>query len=262
MTPHPDPAPLLEAIGITFGYDKRPVLRDVSLSARPGEIVALLGPNGCGKSTLLKVLLGQARGAGTVRWDGRDIRQWSQRDLARRVAFLPQHPGYTEGQSVLQAVAVGRYPHLGLLGLESAHDAQVAHEAAVSLGLEAELHRPVESLSGGQRQRVFLARCLAQEPAALLLDEPDTFLDLRHAALLAGTLRRLARERKLTVVLASHDLHLAAALADRALLLDDGRVVAEGPPRAVLTPEHIARTYGVQAVPWQSGAAWGVGVIY
>lgn len=259
----PDLAPpALEASGVTFSFGRRPVLRDVAVTARAGEIVALLGPNGCGKSTLLRVLLGQLRGAGSIRWEGRDVKNWGTREFARRVAFLPQQPAYTPGQTVLQSVALGRYPHLGMLGLESAHDELIARNNAIALGLETELNRPVDNLSGGQRQRVFIARCLAQEPAALLLDEPDTYLDLRHSAILASILRRLAREHGLTVLLASHDLHLAAALADRVLLMNDGQVVAEGPPRAVLTRENVGNVYGVRSILWESGPSWGVGVIY
>jgi iron complex transport system ATP-binding protein len=254
--------PKLEATNVTFAFDKRPVLRDVSLSCSSGEVVALLGPNGSGKSTLLRVLLGQLAGAGSVRWDGREVSRWPVKALAKKVAFLPQHPAWTPGQTLREAIALGRYPHLRLLGLESARDEQVVTESAVAMGLETELNRPVESLSGGQRQRVFLARCLAQEPEALLLDEPDTFLDLKHAAAMAGTLRRLARERQLIVLMACHNLHLAAAVADRVVLLNDGRVVVEGPPKAVITPEHVGRVYGVKTVAWENGPHWGIGVVY
>ncbi len=253
---------VLEAVGVTFGYAKRPVLREVSVVCRAGEVVALVGPNGSGKSTLLRVLLGQLAGGGVVRWEGREVGKWGVKALAKRVAFLPQHPLWTPGQTVRDAIAMGRYPHLGVLGFESARDETVVRDAAMALGLEAETEREVETLSGGQRQRVFLARCLAQEPVALLLDEPDTFLDLKHAAAMAGTLRRLSRERNMMVLMACHNLHLAAAVAERVVLMDDGRVVAEGPPRAVITPENVGKVYGVKAVPWEAGGSWGVGVVY
>lgn len=253
---------LLEASKLTFSFARRPVLRGVSLLAKPGEIVALVGPNGSGKSTLLKLLLGQLRGAGTIRWDGRDLRSWPARQLARKLAFLPQHPTAPPGQSVRDAISLGRFPHLGLLGLESPNDDHAIAAAAAALGLDKDLTRPVESLSGGQRQRVFLARCLAQEPAALLLDEPDTFLDLKHVASLARILRDLTTGRKLTVLLATHNLHLAAAVATRVTLLSDGQVVAEGAPKTVLTPERIRDTYGVSSVIWEKDASWGVGVSY
>lgn len=253
---------LLEAVGLTFSYARRPVVRGVSLRARPGEIVALLGPNGSGKSTLLRMLLGQLRGAGVVKWEGREVRTWSGRQLARKVAFLPQHPTSLSGQTVGESIGMGRYPHLGLLGLESAGDVRAVEQAAKALGLESDLGRLIQTLSGGQRQRAYLARCLAQEPSALLLDEPDTFLDLRHSVQLGETLRHLAESRKIAVVMASHDLHLAAAVADRVVLLSDGQVMAEGPPRVVLTPELIQRVYGVPSVMWQHEGHWGIGVVY
>lgn len=256
------PEHLLEAVRVTYAYERRPVVREVSVLARPGEIIALLGPNGSGKSTLLKLLLGQLRGAGTIKWDGRDVRSWPSRQLARKVAFLPQHPTYLPGQTVSEAIAMGRYPHLGLLGLESAADERAVMESARSLNLDSELQRSMATLSGGQRQRVFLARCLAQEPDGLLLDEPDTFLDLQHTVRLGRALRDLATKRKLTVIMASHNLHLAAAIADRVILMADGQSVAEGSPQAVMTPELIERVYGVNSVVWQHGSAWGVGVIY
>jgi iron complex transport system ATP-binding protein len=254
--------PLIEAINVTFAYAKRPVLRDLSVLVRPGEIVSLVGPNGCGKSTLLRLLLGQLHGSGKIRWDNKDLAQWSARDLARKTAYLPQHPTWTPGLSVLETITAGRYPHLGVLGVERERDERAARHAADLLGLSPDLAAPIDTLSGGQRQRTLLARCLAQEPAALLLDEPDTYLDLRASAALAGILRNLARDRNLAILMASHDLHLAAAIADRVLLLTDGTLIAEGPPRAVLTPENLERVYGVKSVLWQSDKAWGLGVVY
>lgn len=242
---------LLESAGITFGYGRRPVLRGVSVSGRAGEVVALLGPNGCGKSTLLKVLLGQLKGAGTVRW-AKDTQP----------AFLPQHPTYIPGMTVWESILMGRYRQLGLLGVESRRDAHAARDAAETMGLQLELDRPMDELSGGQRQRVFLARCLAQEPGALLLDEPDTFLDLAHAVSLAKRLKALAGTGRMLVLLASHDLHLAGAIADRVVLMHDGAVLAEGPPRTVLTQERIAQAYGVGATVWEQAGSWGVAVKY
>ena len=247
--------PLLEARDVHFAYDARQagslhhngVLRGVSLSLGSGEVVALLGPNGSGKSTLLRVLLGQLPAdAGTVRWEGRDVASWPRRELARRVAYLPQSPTAEVDQSVVDVLRLGRSPYWGAFGLESARDAEVVAEVARTLDLSDLLDRPMDRLSGGQRQRVFVGRCLAQEPAALLLDEPTTFLDLRHQVELLQRLRGLARERSVAVLLASHDLNLAAALADRAVLLDQGIVAAEGPPGDVLREDVLSRVYGVR----------------
>ena len=251
MTAAPDNPPgtprLLAAAGLTFAYRDHLVLRDVSLTLCAGELVALLGPNGSGKSTLLRVLLGQlpSAPAGAVQWDRRPVEHWRKRDLARRVAYLPQSPAAQGDHRVADVLRLGRSAYWGAFGLESPRDAEVVREVADLLELTGVLDRPMDHLSGGQRQRVFLGRCLAQEPAALLLDEPATFLDLRHQVDLLRLMRRLAKEQSVGVLMASHDLNLAAATADRAILLDAGSVAAEGAPGAVLEPETLTRVYGV-----------------
>lgn len=251
---------LLTATDLSFSYraeargptdGTRPVLRGVSLALAAGEVVALLGPNGSGKSTLLRCLLGQLplgrppSAGGSVAWDGKPVADWRPRDLARRVAYLPQAPGWDATQSVRSALALGRAPYWGAFGVESARDAEVVAEAAAALDLTDLLDRRLDELSGGQRQRVLLGRCLAQEPAALLLDEPNTYLDLRHQVDLAKLLRRLAADRGIGVLMASHDLNLAGAHADRLVLLEAGAVAADGPVDAVLRPELLERVYGL-----------------
>ena len=221
-------------------------MKGVSLTLAAGEIVALIGPNGCGKTTLLKAALGQLPCTGTVAWDGRDVRRWAPRQLARRVAYLPQSPTVEPGRRVDEVLRLGRSPYLGAFGVESKRDGEVVDAVAERLGLTELLKRPIDALSGGQRQRVFLGRCLVQEPAAVLLDEPDTYLDLRHQADLAAMLRRLADEEGLGVLMASHDLNLAAGVADRLVLLHGGGVAASGPPDAVLTPAVLEPAYGVR----------------
>jgi ABC-type cobalamin/Fe3+-siderophores transport system ATPase subunit len=243
---------LLTATDLSFAYASpatagaRPVLRGVSLSLAAGEVVALLGPNGSGKSTLLRCLLGQLPPAGgSAAWDGRPVADWRPRELARRVAYLPQAPAWESGQAVRSALAMGRAPYWGAFGVESARDAAVVAEAAAALGLTDLLGRRMDELSGGQRQRVLLGRCLAQQPAALLLDEPNTYLDLRHQVELAKLLRRLAADRGIGVLMASHDLNLAGAHADRLVLLDGGAVAADGAVGDVLRPELLERVYGL-----------------
>jgi iron complex transport system ATP-binding protein len=237
----------LEAQDINFSYPRSPeaVLRDISLSLSTGEVVALIGPNGCGKSTLLRCLLGQLPSTGSVRWDGRSVSSWRRRDLARYVAYLPQAPAHEPGQTVADVLRLGRAPYWGAFGLETADDMAAVAQVAALLGLEALLRRPVDELSGGQRQRVFVGRCLVQAPRALLLDEPNTFLDLRHQVELSQLLRKLADQRRIGVLMASHDLNLAAAVADRLILLDRGTVAAAGPPQAVLEPGLLSRVYDV-----------------
>jgi iron complex transport system ATP-binding protein len=237
---------LLRAYKITFAYGDAPVLRDVGVTLATGEVVALLGPNGSGKSTLIRVLLGQLSGSGSIHWDGKAIGHWRRRELARVVAYLPQTPASEPGQTVLDALRLGRAPYWGAMGLESAEDERAILAAAQTLELNELLHRPMDELSGGQRQRVFLGRCLAQEPKAMLLDEPNTFLDLAHQVGLCRTLRDLARTRGIGVLMASHDLNLAGGFADRIILLDRGSVAASGNCDSVYRPEILQKIYGVE----------------
>ena len=236
---------LLTAESVSFAYDGVKALDGGSLSMRAGKLVAVLGPNGSGKSTLLKILLGHLRGAGTVNWQDRSIDSWRRRDLARLVAYLPQSLSWDAMQSVADVLRLGRAPYWGALGLESADDEAAVKRVADLLELNDLLNRRMDELSGGQRQRVLIGRCLAQEPKALLLDEPDTYLDLKHQIDLFRLLRRLAGEKGLGILLASHDLNLAASFADELILLRAGKIAAAGPPQQVLRPEILTEVYGV-----------------
>ncbi|HEV7301783.1 MAG TPA: ABC transporter ATP-binding protein [Tepidisphaeraceae bacterium] len=238
-----NPMSLLTATNLTFGYRDTPVLRGVSVALAPGEIVALIGPNGSGKSTLIRALLGHVIATGQIDWNGRPLADWPKRELARTVAYLPQSPVYDVDQTVLDVLRLGRSPYLGAFGIESAADVQVVHEVATQLGLTDLLTRSMDELSGGQRQRVFVGRCLVQQPTALLLDEPNTFLDLKHQAELVSLARTLSRERNMGVLIASHDLNLAAAVADRLVLLKDGAVVATGVPDEVLRADVLSAAF-------------------
>jgi iron complex transport system ATP-binding protein len=236
---------LLNASNISFSYADRPILRDVSLSFEPSQIVSLLGPNGAGKSTLIRTLLGDLHATGTIEWDGKALSSWSRRDLARRVAYLPQAPTSDPGTTVLDVLRLGRASYWSAFGIESERDVQVVDQVAASLGLRDLLNRSMDELSGGQRQRVFVGRCLVQEPAAMLLDEPSTFLDLKHQVELCDLLHSLAREKQIAILMASHDLNLAAGFSDRLILLHDGAVVATGSAAEVLQPALLQKVYGI-----------------
>lgn len=238
---------LLHIAGCTFAYEahRPPVLREVSLDLHPGQIIALLGPNGSGKSTLIKIALGHLRAAGVVRWENRDIRAWRRRDLARRIAYLPQAPIFEPQQTVADVLRMGRAPYWSAFGIESPRDVEVMRQISALLGLDDLLARPMDQLSGGQRQLVFLGRCLVQEPRAMLLDEPNTFLDLKHQIELCTLLRRMAREKNIAVLMASHDLNLAAAFADRLVVLKDGSIFIEGGVDAAMDPVRISEVYGI-----------------
>lgn len=237
---------LLNVDRVSFAYQDQPVLREVSLGLKSAQVVSLIGPNGSGKSTLIKLCLGHLIPAqGQVAWEGKPVHQWTRRQLARRVAYLPQSPFFEPEQRVLEVLQLGRAPYWQAFGIESSADHRIVAEVAKLLELDDLLHRSMDQLSGGQRQRVFVGRCLVQEPKAMLLDEPSTFLDLRHQVELLQLLRRLSRERGIGVLMASHDLNLAGAFGDQLLLLDNGQVAAAGSPAQVLNPDLLTRVYGV-----------------
>jgi len=215
-----------------------------------------LGPNGCGKTTLLKLIAGVLRpDQGAVALDGRAIDQISRRELARHVALVPQetHPAFD--YSVLEMALMGRHPHLGTFQLEGPRDIAIAQESLAATGTAHLAHRPYMTLSGGEKQRVVIAGALAQLPDVLLLDEPTASLDLAYQLEVAALLSRLNRERGVTMVLATHDLNLAASLCDSLVLLRSGRVLAQGPTRDVLTGTLIQQLYDVEAdVRFHEGA--------
>jgi iron complex transport system ATP-binding protein len=233
-------------LGVCYG--RTAALIDVSLSLAKGEVVALLGPNGSGKSTLLRALLGQLPVSGSIEWHGKSIARWPARELAREVAYLAQIPGWEPQQTVADTLRLGRAPYLRPFGIESKRDIDVIADVTRRLELAELLPRSLETLSGGQRQRVFLARGLVQEPKVLLLDEPNTHLDLKHQVELGQLLVSLARKQGLAVLIASHDLNLAGAFADRLVLLNDGKIAASGTPAQVLRPEVLQPVYGVSLV--------------
>ncbi len=224
--------------------DGRSILLDVDADIAPGETVGLVGPNGSGKSSLLRCLAGLRTPApGTVRYDGEPIGGWSARRVARQVAFVEQSAETGSDLRVADVVGLGRTPFRDRWRGPDAHDRAVVAAALERLDLTALAGRQWKTLSGGERQRAHLARALAQQPRAILLDEPTNHLDVRHQLelleLLAGTGQ--------TVLVALHDLSLAARFCDRLLLLHRGAVLAAGPPRDVLTPHRLAEVFGIDA---------------
>lgn len=240
---------LLEAVAFAYPLpdgQRRDVLRSVDLSLAQGELVALVGTNGSGKTTLLRLLTGVLKpDAGVVRFDERPLSAWHRLDLARRVAVLPQQLDLPVGFRVAELVAMGRAPHARRLFAATADDDRAIARALLDADAADLADRPSEELSGGERQRLLVAMALAQEPDLLLLDEPTLHLDLAHQVSLLATIRRLRDQRGLTVLAVLHDLNLAAAFAPRVAVLDGGRVVADGPPEEVLSPELVQRVFGV-----------------
>jgi iron complex transport system ATP-binding protein len=229
---------------VTVEAGGRRIVDGVSFAVEPGSWVSLLGPNGAGKTTLLRVLAGLRRFRGSVRLAGRELGELGRREAARQIALVPQTPVVPTAMSVGDYVLLGRTPHMGVLAREGLGDRAAASEALIRLELAQLAHRPLGSLSGGELQRAVIARALAQSAPVLLLDEPTTALDVGHQQQVLELVDELRRADGLTVVAAMHDLTLAAQYGDRIVLIDSGRVVAEGGAREVLTEERIASLYG------------------
>jgi iron complex transport system ATP-binding protein len=241
---------LLHATEVSFRY--RPegprVLDRISLEVRPGEVVGLLGPNGSGKTTLLRLLSGvRTPTTGVVRLDGEALSGLSRRAVAQRVAVVPQGIELAFDYTVLDLVLMGRHPHLGPFAVEGPADYAHARAAMAATGIAALEDRLFRTLSGGEQQRVIIAAALAQQPQVLLLDEPTTALDLGAQLDLAALLRRLNTEHGVTLVISTHDLHLAASVCDRIALLKRGRLVGCGAVTEMLTPDHLRTVFDVEA---------------
>lgn len=234
----------LHAVDLQVRYGTRDVLRGVTVALPHAQWTAVVGANGAGKSTLLRALAGLHRPhAGEVLLHGRPLSQWSRAQRARAIAWLAQGGDTSESLTVRECVALGRFPYTGWWGREDPDDVRAIAEALAATGAAGWTQRRLSTLSGGERQRVLLARALAVEASVLLVDEPTTFLDPPHQQDVARLLRRLARERDITVVSVIHDLSLALA-ADRVVVLGDGRVVGHGTPRDALQGDWLTRAFG------------------
>mgnify|MGYP003347565025 CR=1 FL=1 len=258
---------LLQADSVTFGYGRPKaqgprnlVLEGVSLGVRPGTLMGVLGPNGSGKTTLLRLLSGTlAPSSGRVQLDGIALSTMRRAVLARRIAMVPQETQLAFEYTVLEIVLMGRYAHLGTFEVEGPDDVACAMASLDATGTRALADRQFDTLSGGEKQRVVIASALAQlseghrpqatghrdEHRILFLDEPTASLDLRYQIEAAQLIRRLHREQQMTIVLTTHDLHFASAVCDEVVLLNGGRVMAQGPVRAMLTEARIAELYQV-----------------
>jgi iron complex transport system ATP-binding protein len=239
------PPPVFAAREVEFGYGGAFRLARATFEVAEGEILGLVGPNSSGKTTLLR-LLSKVRipDRGEIRFRGTPLGEVARLDLARDVAVVPQEEQLAFPVSVEELVLMGRFPRSEGRLFEGPADLAHAREAMALTGILEVRDQPIDALGGGERQRALLARALAQGPRVLLLDEPTSHLDLLHQRHLVGLLRRLNRERGMTVVFVSHDLNLAGDLADRLLLLSRGRVVRLGPPGDVLDEAVLEEAYG------------------
>ena len=234
----------LEARGVSWSVRGRSIITDLDLAPEPGSMVGVLGPNGSGKSTLLRVMTGLLRPtSGCVLLDGTDVRRMPRKRFSRHVALVEQEVSTDQNPAVRDVIELGRIPHRAAWSGPRPGDEEAVARAAAVTGLTGRLDQRYATLSGGERQRVQIARALAQEPDVLVLDEPTNHLDIRHQL----DLLALVRGTGATVVAALHDLNLAATFCDRLMVLAGGRMVTEGTPDEVLTPEMISAVYGVRA---------------
>lgn len=234
---------LVEVRGLSVCLGGKPVLRDVSFSIASGEYMVIVGPNGAGKTTLLRCLVRILRGAGSIELAGRPLEAYRQRDLARRIAYVPQLGNWAAPYTVEQFVAMGRYPHLSPFSSLSPDDHRAVREALECTRTSEFADRMLDTLSGGERQQVGIAAALAQGAQLLLLDEPTTFLDYRHQAEVLALLREANRRQGVTILAVTHDLNHAALEADRAVALRDGSVAFCGTARDLMQPEVLGGVY-------------------
>jgi iron complex transport system ATP-binding protein len=238
----------LRTAGLSLGYGDTRVVHELDVALPAGQVTAVVGPNGCGKSTLLGALARlHAPKAGAVLLDGRALAALRPREAARRIGLLPQDADAPDGLTVRDLVRYGRHPHQGLLRQWSAEDAEAVSQALAAADLLELADRPLDTLSGGQRQRAWIAMVVAQETDVVLLDEPTSALDLGHQLEVLELVHDLARAGR-TVVLVLHELSTACRYADHLVAMLDGRVVAEGAPADVVTPDLVRDLYGVEAV--------------
>jgi iron complex transport system ATP-binding protein len=238
----------LVAEHVWFSYEPRQtVLEDVTTAVRRGGLVGILGPNGSGKTTLLRLLGGLlSPTGGTIRLDGSDLHTIRRRDIARRVALVPQETQLAFEYTVLEMAMMGRYPHLGAFEVEGPEDVEIAREALRATGTLSLESRLFNTLSGGEKQRVVIAGALTQRPQILLLDEPTASLDLAYQLEIRSILCSLNRDHGLTIVISTHDVNLAAGLCRELILLDRGRILAAGPTESMLDSQLIRKLYGVE----------------
>jgi iron complex transport system ATP-binding protein len=236
---------VLELDDVRFGYEARRVIDGVTVTVERGEVLAVVGPNSAGKTTLVRLIskvLVPSRGA--VRLDGVDVGRLGRVDVARTIAVVPQEVALAFPFTVLEFVLSGRYPHATTGFFDGPDGLRLAREALDTVGVADLGERLVTALSGGERQLVLVARALAQRPRLLVMDEANAHLDLRHQVNLARLIRRLPRQEGTAIVFVSHDLNLASQLADRILVLADGRVAGLGTPDAVLEADRLEAVYG------------------
>ena len=237
---------ILRCENLTIGYNKMPLIKDINIAVKRGEIVTLIGPNGAGKSTLLKSLSRQLEPIeGSVYLDDKKLSEMSGSDLSKKVAILFTDRIKGEMMNCYDVVATGRYPYTGYFGVLSSKDKEIVENTMKLVKVEELREKDFKKISDGQRQRIMLARALCQEPEIVLLDEPTSFLDIRHKLEFLSILEKMKEDKKLTVIMSVHELDIAQKISDRILCLKGDTVDKFGTPEEVFTEEYIRNLFDV-----------------
>lgn len=237
----------LRTENLAAGYDRDPVIREISLLAEPGRILTLIGPNGAGKSTLLKTLSLQLTPMGGAIFLGKEsMRNLPANEIAKSMSLLLTDRIDPELMTCRDMVATGRYPYTGRLGILSSEDHLKIDESMALTNVTELADRPFRAISDGQRQRVLLARALCQDPGVLLMDEPTSYLDIHHKLQLLGLLGKLVREKNLAVIMSLHEIDLAQKVSDTVLCLKDGKIDRSGSPEEIFSDEYIKTLFGIE----------------
>ncbi|RQW78725.1 MAG: ABC transporter ATP-binding protein [Methanothrix sp.] len=232
--------------GLTFSYNSHKILDDLDVAVADSEVLSLVGPNGSGKTTLIKCIDRILKPKGSILLDGKEIESMSRQDVAKLIGYVPQSSSTPLATTVFDTVLMGRRPHISWRVSDA--DLDKVADVLERLHLEDLAMRDFAQLSGGQKQKVLIARALAQEPAVLLLDEPTSNLDMRHQLEVMETISSLVKEKKISAVMAIHDLNLASRFSDKLVMLKNGQVWAAGEPKALLNEANICKVYGIEAV--------------
>lgn len=243
----------LELRNIDFSYNRtgRDSFRldKVSLSVEKGEFITIIGPNGSGKSTLLKIISGFLKPSyGSVFINDDSISSYSAAQLARKIAFVPQKNNFTFQYSISEVILMGRNPHLNFLGFENESDRKIVNDAIDLLGLTQLKNKGINEVSGGEAQRAFIARALAQQTEIILLDEPNSHLDIHHQLSIFDLLRKMNKDKELTVIAVSHDLNLSGHYSNRVIMMNEGRIFLDDKRNKVLTKENIQKVFNVNSI--------------
>ena len=242
----------IEMQNVCLGYSRKVVLKGLTFQVRPGEMMGLIGPNGCGKSTVIKALSHIISPySGKILLDGQDIKKIQRRDLSRLLAVVPQIPLLPSAFTAFEIVLMGQYPHLGLFQYEGPKELAIAWQAMKKTDTQSLAERRVSELSGGEIQSLLIARALAQETKAILLDEPTANLDIGRQVEILDLLKGLCRDNNLAVLAALHDLNLAIQYCDRLVLINNGQIHVEGTPTEVITAENISTVYGAESCVYE-----------